>query len=450
MNPADLSIADAGRAIRSGELTAVALTQACLDRIDARDDLHAFVHVTLERGLEAAKRADAAFASGLDRGPMQGIPFAVKDIIDMEGAPTRSGSHASDDGPADCDAAIVALLLGAGAVPLGKLTTYEHALVGPTFDGPTPPAVNPWVPDRITGGSSSGSAAAAAGGLVRVTIGTDTGGSVRAPAAYCGVVGLKPTFATLPVEGVAPLSPGLDHVGLLAASVSDLATVWSVLRGEKGATVTDIEALRIGYARDWFADDPAIEVGIAEVLDIAVSHLSLVGAGIDLVTLPDAGSMEAAGALMLHAESFELHRSRLTESPDRYGTRARAVLSAGAAVTKNELRRARADAESFREAVDAALEPFAAIVTACTLTTASPIEDMADGAHWTPMRTLPFNVTGHPAISVPAGFIEGRPVGLQIVARHDDEAMLLRIAAAFETATDHAVQRPPTPGYARS
>ena len=180
-----LSIAEVGAAFRAGTLTAVDLAQAQLDRIAALNPrIRAFVAVTPDLALAAAQQADADFAAGVDRGPMQGIGFAIKDLMDLQGLPTTCGSHAQPTTPAAQDAQVVTRLRAVGAVPLGKLATYEYALVGPSFDGPHPPATNPWNTDHITGGSSSGSAAAIAAGMVRCAIGTDTGGSIRSPACY--------------------------------------------------------------------------------------------------------------------------------------------------------------------------------------------------------------------------------------------------------------------------
>ena len=193
MPAADLSILEAGAAMRAGTLTATTLAEAQLARIEALNPrIRAFVAVTADQALAAAAQADVDFAAGIDRGPMQGIGFAIKDVVDLQGLPTTCGSRHHSADPAVQDAEIVARLRAQGAVPLGKAATYEHALVGPSFDGPFPPPANPWNTDHITGGSSSGSAAAVAAGLARCAIGTDTGGAIGSPACYCGAVRLKP------------------------------------------------------------------------------------------------------------------------------------------------------------------------------------------------------------------------------------------------------------------
>ena len=213
----DLSIPEAAEALRRRQISSVELTDACLARIEARDSAYrSFVHVAAEQALAAARAADAAFARGDDLGPLHGIPAGVKDLFDTQDMPTAYGSDVFSGHRPGADAAVVARLRAGGAVIPGKLETYEFAMVGPVFDRSTPPAANPWRPDRFTGGSSSGSAAAVAGGLLRTALGSDTGGSARSPAAYCGVVGFKPTYGALPLDGVFPLSPSFDHVGFLS------------------------------------------------------------------------------------------------------------------------------------------------------------------------------------------------------------------------------------------
>ncbi len=444
MSPADLPIAEAGALMRQGRLTSVDLAEAHLARIDATDErLNAFVAVTRDRALQAARQADAELAAGLDRGAMHGIPYAVKDLIDVAGLPTLCGASRGAVA-ADADAHVVAAMTEAGGVLLGKLATYEYALVGPSFDGARLPAVNPWDAERITGGSSSGAASAVASGLVRMAVGTDTGGSIRSPAAYCGVVGLKPSYDAVSRRGVFPLSASLDHVGPLAATVDDAAIGFSAMTGRALSWPKEIRGLRIGYARDWFADDPAVVPAVVEALDDMASVLTLLGAGIELVHLPDYALAEAAGAVILHAEALEVHGAALRDRPESYGRKARQTLAGGAALDAEALALARAEGLRFRARIDACLGRYDAILTATTLTPAPELAPFREEkAVWTPMRTLPFNVSGHPVLALPAGFDGHLPLSLQIVTRHGDEAMACRIGAALEAATDHALRRPP-------
>lgn len=440
----ELTIAEAGAALRAGTLTSERLTRAHLDLVARLNpSIGAFVHLTPDLALAAASQADADFARGIDRSLLQGIPFAIKDLIDLEGAIVTFGAVRNTDRRAPSTATAVQRMLDAGAVPLGMVATYELAIVGPSQDGSYLPARNPWNTDHITGGSSSGSAAAVAAGLVRVAIGTDTGGSIRSPAAYCGVVGLKPTFGTVSLEGVQPLSPSLDHVGPIARTVEDAALVHGVLAGVPVGDVNNgITGLRVGYARDWTTGDDTT-AALRDCLDAAVATLSMNGAEIALVQLPDINLMEAAGAIIIHAEALETHATDVTGTGGPTGRMAYQSLIAGSALTDDDVARARRIAAHLRNQIDTILDSFDVIVTATTLTPAPPFSAFDAGqAVWTPMRTLPFNATGHPALSVPMGFVGDLPVGMQIIGRHRAEAMILQVGAAFEIATDHSLQRP--------
>jgi aspartyl-tRNA(Asn)/glutamyl-tRNA(Gln) amidotransferase subunit A len=433
-------VAEAAAALRSGRLTAAGLLARHRARIAALDGRIRAVWAAVPGAEALAAAADAELAAGRDRGPLHGIPLVVKDMVDVAGLPTTNGSRAADPTPAARDAAVVARLIDAGAVPLAKVATYEWGFVGPDMGLAHPPAANPWNPDRITGGSSSGSAAAVAAGMARLAIGSDTGGSIRAPAAYCGVVGVKPTRGRVPGDGCCALSPLLDTVGPIAATVAEAALMLDVLAPGVGSAAglhLGVRGLTLGYGRAWFAADPACDPRVLRLLDDAASALSLAGARIVEVALPDYVLMEAAGAVMIHVEGLRLHLPSLSMHGERWGRMATQTVQAGAVLTEDDLARAAALVPDLSAGVDAALSDCDALVTATTLTPAPPFAAFDRGAVWTPMRTLPFNVTGHPALSVPAGFAGGLPVGLQIVGRHGDEAGILRVAAAFERATGH-------------
>lgn len=445
MNPADLDILEAGRRLRDGSLTAVNLTQAHLDRIVDRDTTyHAFITVTAERALEDAQRADGELAEGRDRGPLHGIPVALKDLIDTAGIRTTSGSRLFEHHVPAADAAVAARLREAGSVLLGKLMTYEFALVGPSFDLPFPASRNPWSPDHITGGSSSGSAAAVAGGLVRTAIGTDTGGSIRSPAGYCGVVGLKPTYERVSRAGVFPLSPSLDHVGPISASVAEAAITLDAISDARAASRLGepLEGKRIAYARAWFATDPETDPAIVAALDDAASLLSLRGARIEEVDLPDYALFESAGAVILQAEALDVHAKTLASHPDLYGRLARQNLLTGLALADADIAAARAAAAELGRRMQSLLIGYDALLTANTLTPALPFAAF-DGVNsvWTHMRTFPFNVTGNPVLALPAGFNDNLPLGLQLVGRLGDEAGICAIGAALEAAADHSLHR---------
>lgn len=442
----DRSLSAQAEALRAGQVSAVALMEATLARIEARSALDAVTWIAPD-ALERAAAADRALAEGQETGPLHGLPVALKDLFEAEGQPNTCGSRSMPEGGMPADSAPVAALRRAGALPVLRVATYEFALTGPAWDQPYPPARNPWNPRHITGGSSSGSAAAVAGGLARVALGTDTGGSVRSPASYCGIVGLKPTRGRVSDSGVFPLSGTLDTVGPVAASVAEAALILDVISGEgmapaSGELGQDPAGLRIGFARDWVLD-PEADPRLLPLLDDAVGVLSRLGLGVDLIEMPDYALAEAAGCVIIQHEAWQIHAARLAENGAAYGRDARLNLVTGAALDQADVQAAEAHARDLTRAVDRALEGRDAIVTATTLTPAPAFSDFENGAVWTPMRTFPFNITGHPAISLPCGLLDGLPIGLQIIGRHGEEARICRIAEAFELATDHCLQRPP-------
>lgn len=446
----DLSLIEQGRMLRDGRLTSVALVRAHLDRIAARDDAYrSFYVVSAEQALAEAAEADAKLAAGEDRGPLHGIPVGIKDLIDVAGLPTTADAPGRADALAEADAEVVERLRAGGAVLLGKLATYEWGTVGPDKSGLFPPARNPWSLEHITGGSSSGSAVAVAGGLLRTTLGTDTGGSLRGPAFYCGVVGLKPTLGTVPKRGVLGMSASMDHVGPMSATVAEAAITLDVIAGltsEQSAARLlgqSTAGLRVGYARNWFANDSQTMPAVLAAMDAAVSTLSELGAVIEEIDLPDYYAIEVAAAAILHKESFDYHAPELREHPNAYGRRAFLSLAAGVAVTEDELAAAKGAGVLFRNQVDALLDRHDVIVTVGALTTALLAAPFEKEAVWTPMRTIGFNVSGHPVLALPVGFHDGLPIGMQLIGRHHDEARIVQVGDAFERATDHAVQRPP-------
>ena len=449
MNPADLSIPEAAAALRAGTLTSRQLAEATLARIAALNPkLHAFTHLNPDALLEA-DRADAMLAQG-PHPPLCGIPIGVKDLIDVAGLPATSGSAVLANRIAATDAKAVAQLRAQGAVIIGKLATYEFAMVGPDLALPDPPARNPWNTAHITGGSSSGSAAAVAGGLVRLALGTDTGGSIRSPAAYCGCVGLKPTYDRVSCQGAFPLSPSLDHIGPLAASVEEAALALDALTETPAnwppatAQLTrGAKNLRIGYARNWFADDLQASAQLIRLMDDAAAQFSMLGATITEIDLPAYALYEAAGSIILHAEALHEHESLIKTRLPHYGRPVLQCLAFGAAIDPADLRNARAAQAKLTEATRAAMTDYDLLITATTLTPALPFSAFdGEAAVWTPMRTIPFNVTGQPVLSVPIGFDTNLPLALQIIGRHGEEDLICAAGHAFERTTDHSAQRP--------
>lgn len=446
----DLSLFEQGNMLRDGRLTSVALVEACLRRIENRDSTYrAFYAIDGAGALSAARQADEAFAAGLDISHLHGIPVGIKDLIDVAGPPTTANAPGRKDAVAQADAQVVERLRQAGAIVIGKLATYEWGTVGPDNRGAYPPARNPWSLDHITGGSSSGSAVAVASGMLRTTLGTDTGGSLRGPAFYCGVVGLKPTFDAVPRGGVLPMSASMDHTGPISATVAEAAITLDVIADVPVDQFASrllgqpIAGLRIGYARNWFAQDSQTAPAVLAAMDAAISTLSQLGALIEEVELPDYYAIEVAAAAILHKESFDFHAGHLRDQPQDFGRRAFLSLAAGVAVTDEELTKARRAGEVFRAKIDSLLLRHDALITVGALTTALLAAPFEKEAVWTPMRTIGFNVSGHPVLALPIGFHDGLPIGMQIVGKHHDEARIVQIGDAFERATDHATQRPP-------
>jgi aspartyl-tRNA(Asn)/glutamyl-tRNA(Gln) amidotransferase subunit A len=427
------SIAEMGRRLRAGATTSQALTRTALDRIAATDGaLHAFVLLTETRAMQDAARADTELQAGTDRGPLHGIPYALKDIYDTAGIRTTCHSRLRMD-----------------SVLLGKLATHEFAIGGPSFDLPFPPSRNPWNPAHITGGSSSGSGSAVAAGMVRLAMGSDTAGSIRGPASWCGTVGLKPTYGRVSRRGVFPLSWTLDHCGPLTGSVSDAAISMQILAGHDPADhasadvpVPDYSAelekgvagLRIGIPRGFFAQHAARTQPVLDAIDRTATQLRNAGATVEDIVLPDYALFAIVTRVVMLSEAFAIHEADMRDRLDHYGaiTAGRFVL--GATTTSADYIQALRVRRHLTAAVDSALEHWDALLTATTLTTAprfdAPVDSISSSS---PVQTTPFNATGHPAISVPVGLApDGLPLSVQLVGRNFDEAGLLRIARAVE------------------
>jgi aspartyl-tRNA(Asn)/glutamyl-tRNA(Gln) amidotransferase subunit A len=446
----DLSVAEAGRRLRAGTLTATALAEAALARIAACNaHLHPFILVTKERALADAARADAELSAGTDRGPFHGIPYALKDIYDTAGIATTCHSRLRLGHIPKADSVVAARFAAAGGVLLGKLATHEFAIGGPSFDLPFPPARNPWNPDHFTGGSSSGSGAAIAARIVRVASGSDTGGSIRGPAAYCGTVGLKPTYGRVSRRGVFPLSYTLDHCGPLARSVEDTAIAMQLMAGHdpedpgsadvpvpdyRAGLEAGVRGLRIGVPRAFFATAPALTDEAGAAIDRTLSLLRDAGAEVADITLPDQALFAVANRVILLAEGFAIHepdfRTRLLD----YGRKTVERLIPGAAITSADLVQAGRVRRMLADDINRALGSHDALLTACSLAPAPRLDQPADPrAAYSPLQLGAFNLTGHPAMSVPVGLAAaGLPLSVQLVGRPFDEAMLLRIGRAIE------------------
>jgi aspartyl-tRNA(Asn)/glutamyl-tRNA(Gln) amidotransferase subunit A len=453
-------LAEASELIRTRKLSAVEYTTALLTHIESHDDTYnAFVALTPERALTAARTAEQEIAVGRWRGPFHGIPYALKDIIDVEGLPTTAHSTILIDNVARRHAAVTERLEAAGGVLLGKLSTHEFAIGGPSFDLPWPPARNPWNRDHFCGGSSSGSGAGLAAGFFPAALGTDTGGSIRNPASMCGITGMKPTYGRVSRRGVVPLAFSLDHIGPMTRTVRDNALMLQVIAGhdpgdpasadepvpDHGATLSQgVKGLRIGVIRHFYTSDVVGHPEQVEALDAAVRLLAEAGAEITEVTLPALQDFSACGQIILAAEAYAVHEQWLKDRPQDYGSRARERLLAGA-----ELR-----AVDYLQAVrwrlqlrDRVAEEFANIDVALTASSMDPAcridDDEALAANYWRQARMPFNVTGQPALVIPAGFAKsGLPLSLQLVGHPFGEAMLYRVAQFYEDATGWTQRHP--------
>lgn len=459
--PLDLSIADCGRAFRDGSLSPVALTEACLARIGALNDaVHGFNTVTAERALEAAACAEAELAAGHDRGPMHGIPYGAKDIIDTAGTLTSCQSRLRPDAVPDTDADLIARLAEAGAVLLGKTATIEFATGGPCEDTLFPPARNPWDLDRVPGGSSSGSGASVAAAMCRMAVGTDTGGSIRGPAALCGVVGIKPTYGRVSRRGVHPLSFTLDNAGPLAATIEDAAIALGAMAGfdpldpaSADEPVPDFTAslasgaggLRVGFVQGWMdGADP----DVAAALENAVSLLGDLGATVETVALPDEAIYHACGRTILLAECYAIHEHDLITRPELYGRPTRERLMVGAFVRGSDYVEAmRMRRQMAIELNNSVFRRYDVLLTPAALKPAPRFDSLGDDPlSIAGMMTIPFNVTGNPAMTMPCGFsADGLPLSMQIVGRSFDEATMFRLGHAYEKAAGWTARKPALP-----
>jgi aspartyl-tRNA(Asn)/glutamyl-tRNA(Gln) amidotransferase subunit A len=456
------SLAEASKAIAAGSLTPTALTQQALDRITALDpSLHAFIQITADRALTAAAEAEAELKSGHSRGPLHGIPFGLKDLYDAKGLRTTAHSRVLLDNVATGDSDACARLEAAGMILMGKLATHEFATGGPNDENPFPSAVSPWNKDHFAGGSSSGSGVAVSSGMLPLAMGSDTGGSIRLPAAYCGIVGLKPTYGRLSRTGVVPLSFSMDHAGPLTRTVEDCAMAMQVLAGydprdpgSANVPVPDYLAslksgasgLRIGYARS-LNEQLGIDAEETAAMDEAARVLQDLGAEIVDVTLPSWDHMVAASWGVIHAEWMSVHQKDLIARPHDYARITRERIMLGAFVSGAQYVQAQRLRLMLSQQLDALLQTVDVVLAAPIASAAPALADLED----IPLRkaqplTAPFNLTGHPAICIPAGLsANGLPLSLQIVGRQFDEAMVLRVAHAFETAAGHVRNRPPEP-----
>lgn len=457
-----MSLTEAAAKVRSGTVTATQLTQACLDRIATYDSkLDAFITVAKQAALATAAQLDAEAKAGKFRGPLHGVPLGIKDIIDTQGIRTTGGSALFEDRVPTQDATVVARLRAAGAIVIGKTNTQEFAMGGgeTSYYGP---ARNPWNLAHNTGGSSSGSGAAMAAHLAYGALGTDTGGSVRMPASYCGIVGIKPTYGLVPIRGVMPLTLSLDHCGPMTRTVEDAALMLGVMAGYDKLDITSVQhtkedyvaqlkqplsGLKLGMPADYFDDvDPEVMNAVQE----AIKLLASLTGGVTDVSLPGVTHLGSLGTL---GETLAWHEPYFKNAPGKYMLAERRRLQS---ITDAEPKavdyiRAKWEIELVRRQIDDAFTDFDLVVMPTQRILPPKLDDLIHRAHDTkaidPAVTsncTPFDIFGTPAISIPCGFSKsGLPIGLMIAGPHFSEGKVMALANAYEKATEWHKRKPP-------
>ena len=453
------SIAELAPRLAAGEISPVEVTDGALARLaQLEPKLNAFITVTAEGARHAARAAEAAIHAGHYLGPLHGIPVAIKDLYATRGIATTFGSPLYADWVPDFDAAAVEQLKRAGAVLLGKTNLHELAYGSTSANAHYGAVHNPWRPDHHPGGSSGGSSAAVAAGVAYGAMGSDTGASIRQPAACTGIVGIKPTFGRCSKFGALPLAWSQDHAGPLTRTVRDAALMLQALAGHDPRdpssvtrSVPDFTAgiddgvtgLRIGVARAFFFEDCA--PGVVAAVDAALAAFEDLGARVEEIELPDMAAAYTVGTVTIAVEGAAYHASNLRERPELFSDELRAAFELGSFYSGVDYVQAQRLRRHVMQATERAMVGFDAVVMPTSPVPASPIVGTPpEHAMLRPRNTMPFNVLGLPAISVPCGFTEdGLPVGLQIVGKAFDEAGVLRVANAYEQATDWHRRRPP-------
>ncbi|MFE7313505.1 amidase [Streptomyces sp. NPDC057555] len=451
MQPYELSLAAAADAIRARRLSPVELVDSVLDRIEeVEPHLRAYVSVTAERARRSARSAEREVVDGRIRGPLHGIPMGLKDLIDVAGMATTASSRVRSGHRADADSAVVARLTAAGAVLVGKTHTHEFA-----YGLTTPQTHNAWDPSRVAGGSSGGSAVAVAAGAAGFALGTDTGGSIRVPAALNGIVGLKPTYGLVPRHGVTALSWSLDHVGPLTRTVEDAALVLPALAGpdprdpaslstpladQRPPGGTDLTGLRVGVPRNYFFDrvTPDVETAVRRAID----RMATLGARLVDVDIPLTSYIQATQWGLMVPEATANHERTLRTVPDRYADDVRVLLEAGALLPAGDYLRAQRARTLMREAWTRLLDEADVIAAPTVPVTAVPagqetvswpdgtVESVSDAYV---RLCAPANITGVPSLSIPVGHDRaGMPIGMQLLGRPLGEPVLLRAGHAYE------------------
>jgi aspartyl-tRNA(Asn)/glutamyl-tRNA(Gln) amidotransferase subunit A len=428
-----MSLREASAALHEASISSVDLTRASLERIARLDkSLNSFITVTAESALAAARRADQELARRQSRGPLHGIPIALEDNIDTKGVLTSAASAVFADRVPGEDADVVRRLKDGGAVLLGKLNMHEFALGTTSAISHYGPVRNPWDLARSAGGSSGGCGAAVAAHLCYGAVGTDTRGSIRIPAAACGVVGLKPTFGSINTAGVVPVSTSFDHLGPMCRRVFDVSMMLGVMMDRRvGASDPYLRKIRVGVVRtDASICDAPVQSEVQQVFDEAVRVLrGMVASVTDVeISTPDVGGI-------IDAEMYQYHADSLTTAAGKYDPRTLAIIRAGAKFSHEDLENMRGELQRYRAETDSVFREVDVLVLPTLPSLPIELSDAKDPFAQTAC-TFPFSVGGWPAISVPCGFSKsGLPIGMSIVGPAKSEARILEVAYSYEGVT---------------
>ncbi len=458
-----LTIAEASQLIRSRKLSPVEYTTALLNRIEALEpQLNAFITITADLARRQARQAEAEIMSGSYRGPLHGIPFALKDIYNTRGILTSGGSRVCIDNIPAENATTTRMLNDAGAVLLGKLQTHEFAHGGPSFDLPWPPARNPWHLEHFTGGSSSGSGAALAAGLIPASLGSDTGGSIRGPASFCGIVGLMPTSGLVSRAGVIPNSFTFDHCGPMTRTVEDCAILLQAIAGYdpkdagsiacdipdyRGALHAGIKGLKIGVLRHYWEEDMPAHPDLGRAMDAAIEVLKKLGAHIeDCRTRPMQDSFDTK-VVIAESEIYSIHYDNLKSRPGDFGRDFLGRVLPACLFQSSDYVQASREHRRIIAEMQPLYEKYDVLLTA-GFGPAPRLDAHKTANFWQKTNVFtPSNVTGGPSLTLPNGYSSGLPLGMQLIGRPFDEATVLRAGYAYQQATDWHARHPQlTPG----
>lgn len=451
-----LDLVEIGRRVQARQISSVEVTQTVLNRIarlDAR--LKSYVTVTAGLALAQARQADAEIAQGVIRGPLHGVPIAVKDLFHTNGIPTSAGMTIHEDFRPEHDATVVTRLREAGAVPLGKLKLTEGAFAAhhPLID----PPINPWSAVYWTGASSSGSGVATAAGLCYGSLGTDTVGSIRYPSAMNGITGLKPTWGRVSRAGVFPLAPSLDHVGPMTRSAADAAAMLGVIAGADlddptalhepvpdylAGIAEGVRGLRIGIDRALIA--AGADADTARATEEGAAVLTRNGALIREVSFPSSDAIARDARALCAVEAAVVHEATYPSRAAEYGPVLAALLDTGRAIDSLAVAKIRDHREAFRGQLNILFKDIDLLIMPVMQRAAPSLADIAVVIEASRRFVTPFDMSGHPTLTLPGGkTADGLPVGIQIVGRQMEEALVLRTGHAFQRDTDWHRRRPP-------